>query len=41
MSVTVAGKKKYGFWRFIGDVVLGVLTGGIWWLYLFFRFIRK
>lgn len=41
MSVTINTKKKYGFWRFIGDVVLGVLTGGIWWLFLFFRALRK
>lgn len=34
-------KKKYGFWRFIGDVLLGCLTGGIWWLYLLFRALRK
>lgn len=33
-------KKKYGLGRFLVDIVLGVLTGGIWWIWLLFKFIR-
>lgn len=29
--------KKYGIFNFIIDVLLGCVTGGIWWLYLIFR----
>lgn len=40
MSATYGTKKKYGFWHFTGDVLLGILTGGIWWLFLLFRALR-
>lgn len=26
--------KKYGFIRFTRDIVLGIITGGLWWLFL-------
>ncbi len=34
-------KKKYGFWRFMFDFTFGVLTGGLWWLFLLLRALRK
>lgn len=33
--------KHYGISRFLLDLVLGVITGGIWWVYLIFKFIFK
>lgn len=26
--------KKYTIWRFLLDLFLGAITGGIWWVYL-------
>lgn len=34
-------KKKYGFMHFVLDFTLGILTGGLWWLYLLFRHWRR
>lgn len=31
--------KKYGIFRFMFDFTLGVLTGGLWWLFLLLRHI--
>ena len=37
----MSGKNEhYGCLKFIFDIVLGLLTGGLWWLYLLFKFIR-
>lgn len=33
--------KKYGPLRFLFDFTLGVLTGGLWWLYLLLRALRR
>lgn len=33
--------KKYGLFKFLVDVFLGILTGGLWWLYLLFRALRR
>lgn len=30
-------EKKYGFWKFIGDAILTVLTGGLYLIYLIFK----
>ena len=32
--------EEYGFWRFIGDVILTIITGGLWFMYLVLRHIR-
>lgn len=29
--------KKYGFFNFLFDVIFGIITFGLWWLYLVFR----
>lgn len=36
MSTT---QKKYGLGRFLFDLFFGILTGGLWWLFLFLRFL--
>lgn len=33
--------KKYGLLRFAFDIMFGLVTGGLWWIYLAFRFLRK
>jgi hypothetical protein len=33
--------KRYGCIHFLFDFTLGVLTGGLWWLYLLFRHFAK
>ncbi len=32
--------KRYGFMRFLLDLVLGILTAGLWWIYLLFKALR-
>lgn len=32
--------KKYGFWKFIGDMLMIVLTGGFWLIWMVIRHIR-
>lgn len=32
---------RYGLIRFAFDVILGCMTGGLWWLFLLFRYIRR
>ena len=34
-------QKKYGLGHFLLDFFLGVITGGIWWIFLVFKFIRS
>lgn len=34
-------KKKYGFWRFVLDVFLIFITGGIWGIWLILKYIRR
>lgn len=34
-------KKKYGLMHFLLDFVLGVLTGGLWWMFLLLRHISR
>ena len=34
-------KKRYGFWNFIGDVLLTLLTGGLWLIWIFVREMRN
>jgi len=33
-------RKKYGFWKFIGDCLMVVLTGGFWIIWIFVREMR-
>lgn len=34
-------RRHYGLGGFLFDVILGLLTGGIWWAFLLFRFFRN
>lgn len=34
-------KRRYGFWNFIGDVLLTLLTGGLWLIWIFVREMRN
>jgi hypothetical protein len=33
--------KKYGFWKFMGDVFMTCLTCGFWLIWIFVREMRK
>lgn len=33
--------KKYGLGSFIIDLLLGSITGGLWWIYLLIRYIKR
>ena len=32
--------RKYGFWNFIGDALMTLLTGGLWLIWIFVREMR-
>ena len=32
--------RRYGFWKFAFDVVLTLITGGIWLIWIFVRELR-
>ncbi len=34
-------RRKYGFWKFLGDVFLTCLTGGFWLIWIFVREMRN
>jgi len=34
-------RKGYGFWNFIGDVILTCITGGLWLIWIFVREMRR
>lgn len=34
-------KPRYGFWKFIGDVLMTILTAGFWLIWVFIREMRK
>lgn len=34
-------KKKYGIFNFLVDLFLTSITGGLWLLYLLFRFLKN
>lgn len=33
--------KRYGLGSFLFDLIFGLITGGLWWVYLAFRFFRR
>jgi hypothetical protein len=41
MQITVKTKKKYGPMRFLGDVIMTVITGGLWLIWIFVREMRN
>ncbi len=41
MIVYVVQEKSYGFWKFVGDCFMTLLTGGFWLIWVFVREMRK
>lgn len=41
MNVYVQTRKKYGFWKFMVDCAMTLLTGGLWLIWIFVREMRK
>jgi hypothetical protein len=39
--VHIPPPKSYGFWKFVGDAILTILTGGLWLIYVFVREMRR
>ena len=33
--------RRYGFWSFVGDVLLVLITGGLWLIWIFIREMRR
>jgi hypothetical protein len=34
-------RRRYGFWKFVGDVLMVGLTGGLWLIWIFVREMRR
>ena len=34
-------RKSYGFWAFVGDVIMTVITAGFWLIFIFVREVRR
>lgn len=41
MYVVVKPRSNYGFWKFVGDCCMVVLTWGFWLIWIFVREMRK
>lgn len=41
VNYNTRNKKRYGFWNFVFDALLTVLTGGLWLIVVFIREMRK
>lgn len=37
----VEKRRTYGFWKFMGDCVMTVLTAGLWLIWIFVREMRR
>jgi hypothetical protein len=33
--------RAYGFWKFVGDILMTGLTGGLWLIWIFVREMRR
>lgn len=33
--------RRYGFWNFVGDTILTMITGGFWLIWIFVREMRQ
>lgn len=40
-TIYIVEKKRYGFWKFIFDVFMTLVTGGFWLIWVFVREMRK
>jgi hypothetical protein len=34
-------RKRYGFWAFVFDILMTVVTGGLWLIWIFVREMRN
>jgi hypothetical protein len=41
MLVYVVPKKQYGFFSFVGDCIMTIITYGFWLIWIFVREMRK
>jgi hypothetical protein len=41
MIVYVVERKRYGFWKFVGDVFMTLITYGLWLIWIFIREMRN
>lgn len=41
MFVYVVERKSYGFFKFVGDVIMTVITYGFWLIWIFVREMRN
>jgi hypothetical protein len=41
MNTYYVQRKSYGFWKFLGDSFMTVVTGGLWIIWIFVREMRK
>lgn len=41
MYVVMVERKHYGFWKFIGDCFMTLITFGFWLIWVFVREMRK
>ena len=38
---TMRPARAYGFWKFVGDILMTCLTGGLWLIWIFVREMRR
>lgn len=41
MVMYVVQQNKYGFWNFVGDCIMTLLTWGLWLIWIFIREMRR
>jgi hypothetical protein len=41
MFIGYVERKRYGFWSFVGDVIMVFLTCGLWLIWIFCREMRN
>lgn len=40
-AVYLRERRKYGFWKFIGDCIMVICTAGFWLIWIFVREMRN
>lgn len=40
MATYIVKERRYGFWKFIGDALMTVITAGFWLIWVFVRELR-
>ena len=41
MNNIYINQRRYGFWNFIGDAFMFLITGGLWLIWIFIREMRR